>query len=128
MKKTILLAVPVLAIIALVGFAAAQPFFWANPQNMTAQEKSLSIQMLNEQQGMIQDQKDYLNGLITQEQFQDKLDQREQTMLTLRQQMRDALQADPNFQNSAISGCPMGGMMGRGHGKMRGYGNMMGGW
>jgi len=128
MRKSLLLAIPAIAIIALVGLAAAQPFFWANPQNMTSQEKSVQLQMLNEQQSMIQDQKDYLNGVITQEQFQDKLDQHQQTMLTLRQQMRDALRADPNFQNSTISGCPMGGHFGKAYGyRMHGHG-MMWGW
>jgi len=127
MRKAILLAIPVLAIIALVGFVVAQPF-WANPQNMTAEEKNLQLQILNEQQSMIQDQKDYINGVITQEQFQDRLDQHQVTMLELRQQMRDALHADPNYQGS---GCPMAGGKGNGYGRGHmgrgmGYGMMWG--
>jgi len=126
MNKTVLLAIPALAVIALVGLAAAQPF-WANVQNMTQEEKGLQVQMLNEKQSMIQDQKDYLNGVITQEQFQDRLEQHQEAMLELRQQFRDALEADPNYQGNGAGGygCPMGG--GRGQGKMHGYG-MMGGF
>jgi hypothetical protein len=75
---------------------------------------------------MMQDQKDYLNGLITQVQYQDRLDQHQQAMLDLRQQMRDAIQADPNYQGSG-SGCPMGIRgHGRGMGKHMGYGMMWG--
>ncbi len=124
MNKYVLLAIPAFAIIALIGFAAAQPF-WTNPQNMTSQEKSMSIQMLDEMQKMIETQKDYLNGALTQEQYQDKLDQHQQTMLSLRQQMRDALQADPNYQVSG-SGCHMAGYGGKHMGRGMGYGMMWG--
>jgi len=128
MKKVVLLAIPVLAIIALVGFAVAQPF-WQNPQNMTAEEKNVQLQMLNERQSMLQDQKDYINGVITQQQFQDKLDQHQLTMVSLMQQLRDAIKADPNYQNSTISGCAgVGGhSWGKGHmGRGMGYGMMWG--
>ena len=128
MNKAILLAIPAVAIIALVGLAVAQPF-WQNPQNMTAEEKNIQLQMLSERQAMIQDQKDYINGVITQQQFQDKLDQHQQTMLTLMQQFRDAVQADPNYQGSGTSGCPSAGGNGWGKGHMgrgMGYGMMWG--
>jgi hypothetical protein len=123
MNKAILLAIPAVAIIALVGFAVAQPF-WANPQNMTAEEKNVQLQILNERQAMLQDQKDYINGVITQQQFQDRLDQHQQTMLTLMQQLRDAVQADPNYQGKG--GCTGAGGHGWGKGHM-GRG-MMWGW
>lgn len=127
MNKAILLAIPAVAIIALVGLAVAQPF-WANPQNMTAEEKNIQLQLLSERQAMIQDQKDYINGVISEEQFQDRLDQHQQTMLTLMQQFRDAVQADPNYQGSG-SGCPMGGAgpYGKAYGyRMHGRGMMWG--
>jgi hypothetical protein len=127
MNKVLLLAIPAIAIIAFVGFAVAQPF-WQSPQNMTSQEKSVQLQMLNEKQAMIQDQKDYLNGVITQQQFQDKLDQHQQTMLTLMQQMRNAVQADPNYQNSTIAGCTGAGGKGLGWGRGHMGRGMMWGW
>jgi hypothetical protein len=126
MRKALLLAIPVVAIIAVVGFAVAQPF-WQNPQNMTAGEKNVQLQILNERQSMIQDQKDYINGVITQQQYQDKLDQHQLTMVSLMQQLRDAIKADPNYQNSTISGC--GGLGGHGWGKGHmGRGMMRGFW
>ena len=131
MRKALLLAIPALAIIALVGFAAAQPFFWTSPQSMTTQEKNLQSQMLDQRLALIQTQKDYLNGAITHDQYQQKIDQYQQTMLTLSQQMRDALKADPNFQNvTASGGCPLGdaGPVGKAYGyHMQGRG-MMWGW
>jgi hypothetical protein len=129
MRKTLLFAIPVTAIIAFVGFVAAQPFFWSNPQNMTSQEKNLQTQMLDQRLQLIQAQKDYLNGVITQDQYQQKIDQYQVSMLTLSQQMRDALKADPNFQNVTASGCHMGGLgpVGKAYGyRMHGRGMMWG--
>jgi hypothetical protein len=96
---------------------------------MTSQEKNVQLQILNERQSMLQDQKDYINGVITQQQYQDKLDQHQLTMVSLMQQLRDAIKADPNYQGSGESGCAGAGGhgWGRGHmGRGMGYGMMWG--
>jgi hypothetical protein len=67
--------------------------------------------------------------VITQQQYQDKLDQHQLTMVSLMQQLRKAIQADPNYQDSAASGYTGAGShgWGRGHmGRGMGYGMMWG--
>jgi hypothetical protein len=108
MDKRYLLALPVLALVASVGIAAAFPL--TSTEDMTDQEKALRVQMLEMRQEVIGDQIAYLNGEITQEQLQDTL----QTHLEEMQQIRDQLWETAGDGE----GCPhaWGGMMGRGFG------------
>ena len=107
MKKP-LLALPVLALFAIAGIAAAQPYF--DPQELTQEQKEIHIRSLEQRQDMIQDRISYINGELTQEQFQQRLEQHQQEMDQLREQFREQL---------GIEGCPCG------HGP-GGTGNMMG--
>jgi aconitase A len=103
MKKAYLLSLPVLALVAVAGIAAAYPF--PDTENMTQEEKDLRVQMLELKQEMIQNQIAYLNGEITQEQFQERLQTHMDEMQQLRGQLRE------NFYNG--EGCACG--WGRGH-------------
>jgi hypothetical protein len=89
MKKTAILALPVLALLAVAGIAAAQPYW--NPENMTQEQKELRIQMLELKQEMIQDQIAYLKGEITQEQFQERSQAHLDEMQPLHEQMKEAV-------------------------------------
>jgi LPS O-antigen subunit length determinant protein (WzzB/FepE family) len=99
--KKILIALPLLAILAVAGIAAAQPYWDA--ANLTQEQKNARLQMLDEMQDMINIQRQYLNGEITQEQFQEQLQEHHEEM----QQFRE--------ENG---GCPMmgAGMGGHGYG------------
>ena len=71
MKRIGLLALPVLALVAVAGIAAAYPLMGI--EDMTQEEKDLRVQMLEQKQEITQDQIAYLNGEITQEQLQERL-------------------------------------------------------
>ena len=87
MKKAYLLSLPVLALLAVAGIAAAYPA--ANTEEMTQEEKDLRVQMLELRQEMIQNQIDYLNGELTQEQFQERLQAHLDEAQPLREQLRE---------------------------------------
>ncbi len=106
MKKAYLLSLPVLALLAVAGIAAAYPA--ANTEEMTQEEKGLRVQMLEQRQEMTQNQIDYLNGELTQEQFQERLQAHMDEMQPLREQLRE------NFYNG--EGCAHG--FGKGMGRM----------
>jgi CHASE3 domain sensor protein len=101
MERKMLFALPVLAVIAIAGVAAAQPYW--NVANLTQEQKDARLQMLddmqNEMQEMINVQKQYLNGEITEEQYQEQLQEHHDDM--------QELHKESGF------GCPMmGGGMG----------------
>ena len=104
MNRKYLLALPVLALVASIGIAAAYPIL--NTEDMTSEEKNLRVQALEIRQEMTSDQIAYLNGDITQEQLQERL----QTHLEDMQQVRDQLRELLGYGE----GCPheLGGMMG----------------
>lgn len=94
MKKAAILGIPVLALVAIAGIVVAQPYW--NPDNMTQEQKNLTIQVLELKQEMIQNQIAYLNGEITQEQFQDRLQVHLDEIKPLREQMREmATEGEP---------------------------------
>lgn len=100
MDRKLLIALPVLAIVAVAGIAAAQPYWDA--ANLTQEQKDLRLQMLDEMQDMINSQRQYLNGEITQEQFQEQLQE--------------------HHEENGGTGCPMmGGMGGHGYGMHMGW-------
>jgi hypothetical protein len=114
MNKAYLLSLPVLALVAVAGVAAAFPM--ANIEDMTQEEKTLRVQMLELRQEGIGDQIAYLNGEITEEQFQERLQEHMDEMEPLREQMREMY---ANTDGTAC-GCGMG------HGR---FGSrMMRGW
>jgi len=116
MNRAYLLSLPVLALVAAAGVAAAFPM--GITEDMTQDEKTLRVRMLELRQEMTGDQIAYLNGEITKEQFQERLQEHMDKMEPLREQMREML------QNGEGSACGCG--MGRGHG--RSGPGMMGGW
>lgn len=114
MKRLALLALPVLALVAVASIAAAYPLL--NTEDMTQEEKELRIQVLELRQEAINDQIAYLNGELTEEQLQERLQAHHDEMLALREQIMES------FGNG--EGCACG--TGWGH---RGPGRfMMGGW
>jgi hypothetical protein len=114
MKRIGLLALPVLALVAAAGLAAAYPLF--DPEDMTQDEKALRVQMLEMRQEMTGDQIAYLNGELTQEQLQERLQEHMNEMQPLREQLREMA--------ATGDGCACG--WGRGHERL-GPG-MMGGF
>ncbi len=118
MRKIALLAIPVLAVLAAAGIVAAQPYL--NPQDMPQEEKALTLQMLEHKQQMTGDQIAFLNGQLTEEQFQERLAQHSDSMFDLMDQYNE------QFGGSGAWGCPMAGgngFYGRGFGaRMRGMG------
>ena len=116
MNRAYLLSLPVLALVAAAGIAAAFPV--GEIEDMTQEEKDLRVQMLELRQEGIGDQIAYLNGELTEEQFQERLQEHQEEMEPLREQIREMMQDG--------EGCACGGGMGMGH---RGHGpGMMGGW
>lgn len=114
MKKAYLLSLPVLALLATAGLSAAYPLL--DPEDMTQDEKGLRVQMLELRQEMTQNQIDYLNGELTQEQFQERLQAHLDEAQPLREQLREL--------HSSGEGCACG--WDRGHGR---FGpRMMGGF
>lgn len=85
--KTALLALPVLAIIAVAGIVAAQPYW--NPDDMTQEQKDFKVQMLELKQEMIQDKIAYLNGELTEEEVYELMEQHFEAMSQLREQFKD---------------------------------------
>ena len=116
MKKAYLLSLPVMALLAAAGIAAAYPAM--DTGDMTQEEKNLRVQMLELRQEMIQDQIAYLNGDLTQEQIQERLQAHLDEMQPLREQIRDMLRDG--------EGCACGSGIGSGH--MKHGGALMGGW
>ena len=116
MKRTGLLVLPVLALVAVAGIAAAYPMM--GTEDMTQEEKDLRVQMLEQQQEMIQEQIAYLNGEMTQEQFQERIQAHLDEMEPLREQLREIA------TDGEGCACGPGGRMGHG-----GFGpGMMGGF
>jgi TolA-binding protein len=116
MKRIGLLALPVLALVAVAGIAAAYPAMSA--KDMTDEEKSLRVQMLEQRQEMIQEQIAYLNGEITQEQLQERLQTHLDETEPLREQLREMA------TDGEGCACGFGNRMGH-----RGFGpGMMGGF
>jgi hypothetical protein len=87
MKRIGLLALPVLALVAVAGIAAAHPLM--NAEDMTDEERGLRIQMLELRQEMTGSQIAYLNGELTQEQFQERLQAHLDEAQPLREQLRE---------------------------------------
>ena len=114
MKRAALMALPVLALVAAAGLAAAFPF--PSTEDMTQEEKALRVQMLELKQEMLQDQIRYINGEITQEEFQERLQAHMDEMQPLHEQLRE--------MNCNGEGCTCGG----GRGRMGPGSFMMGGW
>ena len=85
MNKAIIFGLPLLALVATAGLAAAHPFF--NVSDMTDEEKGYHVQMLEEQQSMLQDQLAYLNGEITEDEFLAKMEAHHEAMSTLRESL-----------------------------------------
>lgn len=104
MKKVYLLSLPVLALVAVAGVAAAFPM--TDIDDMTPEEKDLRVQVLELKQEMIQTQIAYLNGELTEEQFRERLQALKEDMEPLREQLMA-------FQDG--EGCPHG--MGKGMGR-----------
>ena len=71
MKKTALLAIPAVAVLAVAGIVSAYPLL--NIEEMTQEQKDLRVQALELRQEMTQDQIANLKGELTQEQFQERL-------------------------------------------------------
>ena len=116
MKRS-LLAVPLLAGILIASFAAvvaAYPLL--NIEDMTQEEKDLTIQALELKQEMLQDRIAYLKGEITEEQFQQNLEGYHEQMQPLRDQLREQMQ----LRNPDATGCGGrgGGFKGFGQGMM----------
>ena len=115
MKKAYMLSLPVLALLAVSGIAAAFPM--GDIEEMTQEEKDLRIQMLELRQEMTENQIAYLNGELTQEQFQEAMQAHMDEEQPLREQLRELHQDG--------EGCPCGGGRGMGH---MGFGPGMGGF
>ncbi|MBI4020279.1 MAG: hypothetical protein HY367_03020 [Candidatus Aenigmarchaeota archaeon] len=113
MNKYFIVAVPIVAVIALAGLALAHPLL--NTQDLTQEQKDLSIQMLELKQQMIGDQIAYLRGEITQDQYEANLQQRMQGMKDLMGQAEEA----GLIQNGMVNGMGM-----HGSGRMHGMGMM----
>jgi DNA integrity scanning protein DisA with diadenylate cyclase activity len=121
-KKLVLLALPVLAIIAVTGVVSAFPF-WNNTNaksgwneweiaNMTEEHKEFKVQLLELRQDMIQNQIAYLKGEITEKQYKGSLQQLFDEMKSLHEQMRN------NADGEGLAGCGfMNGMKGKGFGR-----------
>jgi uncharacterized protein HemX len=110
MKRLGLLAVPLLAVIAVAGIVAAYPW---NTEDMTQEERDLSIQTLELKQEMLQNRIAYLRGEMTEEQLQESLQQLHDEMQPLREQLREQIQ----LRNPDAAGC-RGGLKGFGRGMM----------
>ena len=115
MNKAYLMSLPVMALLAVAGLASAFPM--GNMDDMTQEEKDLEIQMLELRQEMTGNQIAYLNGELTQEQFQERIQAHMDEAQPLREQMREL--------HSNGEGCPCGGGKMMGH---RGLGPGMGGF
>jgi hypothetical protein len=61
-------------------------------QNMTHEEKDMRVQVLELQQEMLQNQIAYLKGELTEEEFQEMLQQHFDEMQSLREQLREQIQ------------------------------------
>jgi ribonuclease PH len=115
MKKAYLLSLPVLALVAVAGLAAAYPL--TDLEDLSQEEKDLRVTMLGLKQEMIQYQIAYLNGEITQEQFQERLEAHKDEMQPVREQLRDMY----SNGEAGTYGCGMGkGHKGFGRGLMGG--------
>lgn len=88
MKKTVFLAIPAMALLAVAGIVSAYPLL--NIEEMTQEQKDLRVQALEMKQEMIQNQIAYLKGELTQEQFQERLQAHMDEMQPLREQLRES--------------------------------------
>ena len=119
MKKLGLLALPVLAILAVAGIAAAYPVL--DTDDMTQEEKELRLQMLELRKEAIQDRIAYLNGEITQEQFQERMQAHMDETGPLREQMREMLMDGEGCACGRFRGHMDFGYKGFGRGMMGGF-------
>ena len=115
MKKAYLLSLPVLALVAVAGIAAAFPM--GNIEEMTQEEKDLKVQMLELKQEMTGNRIAYLKGELTDEQFQERFQAHLDEAQPLREQLREL---HSNGEGCACGGGMKMGRMGFGPG-MRGF-------
>ena len=113
MNKAYLLALPALALVAVAALVSVSAHPLLNAENMTQEQKDIQIQVLELEQERIADQIAYLNGDITQEQLQERVQANMDAMQPLREQLRETM-------GDEEGGCGMG--HGRfGHGMMWGF-------